>query len=156
MLGNFGISGNSGKDKLGNDIPKDGIGKSNDGSGGRGGTAIADIFGIPGIFGRLGAGISGNFGNSGNSGTDKLGNDIPKDGIGKFKDGNDGRAGIARADIFGIPGILGIAGISICGILGSSGNSGTLKLGRLIPRLGMGSSGIGMLKDFSEISSSSL
>jgi hypothetical protein len=167
ILGNFGISGNSGKDKLGNDIPKDGIGKSNDGNGGRGGTAIADIFGIPGIFGRLGVGISGNFGNSGSSGIDRLGSDSPRGGIGKFGDGKSGIGGIVIADIFasipipfidifGIPGILGIAGISICGNLGSSGSSGKLKLGRLIPKLGTGNSGMGTLKDFSEINLSSL
>jgi hypothetical protein len=173
ILGIFGISGNSGRDKLGIDRPSGGIGRLGLGKGGRGGTANGEIlaltpspfnpiFGIPGIFGRLGAGMSGSFGNSGNSGIDKLGSDGPKDGIGRLGLGKGGRGGMATADtlastpvpfkdIFGEPGTFGILGGSILGNFGSSGSSGKLKLGMLIPKLGIGSSGIGMENEVSDI-----
>lgn len=149
--GGNGICGIDGKDKLGIEIPKDGIGKLIDGNDGRGGIATLPVLGIPGIFGRFIAGISGSFGNSGNSGTDKLGRLGPKDGIGKLIDGKEGSGGTLKPADF-IPGIFGKFGICISGSLGNSGNSGRLKDGKESPKGGMGNSGIGILKDFSETS----
>ena len=167
--GGNGICGIDGKDKLGIEIPKDGIGRLTDGKGGNGGIATPDgllkstfkfppifkplklIFGIPGIFGMFGGSIFGSLGNSGNSGTDKLGRLGPKDGIGKLIDGSEGRGGTLKPIDF-MPGIFGKFGIWISGSLGNSGNSGRLKDGKESPKGGMGNSGMGILKDFSETS----
>lgn len=156
------------------------MGKLTGGSGGRGGIATAEgllkfgfkfvpvpippipfkldlklIFGVPGIFGMLGGSILGSSGNSGSSGIDKLGRVGPKDGIGRLTDGRGGSGGIFIPDAF-MPGILGKFGACTSGSLGNSGNSGRLRDGRESPNGGMGNSGIGIVKDFSETSLSRL